>query len=504
MAAPAPRPGVAAVAAVTGPPPRTNATWAPCCRRSPHGTRSGTRRPAPTAAPTRPADASSGTLRLRQLRARRAELEARLRREAAVGRAARPLASGTLDAVRGTLTDDERFVDILRAGAVYVATVVAPGAKPPAVVGLGDAALIDQAALLARAAMEGPGRAAAFRDITPPTRVQAGADAADTLARLVVEPLLPHLDGCRRLRIAVDGALLHVPLGVLPAGSAPLLASCAVGYVTGADALADTDRTDAAGPGPDVVLAAPDYDLGRTGPAGPDALSPPLDGTAGEAVGTAGLRPDAIVLTGADALKARLRGVRSPRVLHLATHGYTLADADPRELHRTDQRLRGTESELAGRYGNIAREPDLRSGLALAGANTWLEHGDPGPEAETGLLTVADVVGLDLATTELVVLSACDTGIGEVIAPDGHMSLRAAFLRAGARAVVASLWKVPDEPTRDLMVRFYELLGQGHGPSDALRTVQLERHAAGDPVLDWGAFVCYARSSAVLRPSDPG
>lgn len=175
--------------------------------------------------------------------------------------------------MRGTLTDDERFVDILRAGAVYVATVVAPGAKPPAVVGLGDAALIDQAALLARAAMEGPGRAAAFRDITPPTRVQAGADAADTLARLVVEPLLPHLDGCRRLRIAVDGALLHVPLGVLPAGSAPLLASCAVGYVTGADALADTDRTDAAGPGPDVVLAAPDYDLGRTGPAGPDPCS---------------------------------------------------------------------------------------------------------------------------------------------------------------------------------------------------------------------------------------
>jgi hypothetical protein len=231
-----------------------------------------------TARTDRGADASGRrfighALRLRQLRARRAELEARLRREAAVGRAARPLESGTLDAVRGTLTDDERFVDILRAGAVYVATVVAPGAKPPAVVGLGDAALIDQAALLARAAMEGPGRAAAFRDITPPTRVQAGADAADTLARLVVEPLLPHLDGCRRLRIAVDGALLHVPLGVLPAGSTPLLASCAVDYVTGADALADTDRTDAAGPGPDVVLAAPDYDLGRTGPAGPDPCS---------------------------------------------------------------------------------------------------------------------------------------------------------------------------------------------------------------------------------------
>ncbi|WP_352231520.1 CHAT domain-containing protein [Actinomadura sp. NBRC 104425] len=55
-----------------------------------------------------------------------------------------------------------------------------------------------------------------------------------------------------------------------------------------------------------------------------------------------------------------------------------------------------------------------------------------------------------------------------------------------------------------LMVRFYELLCQGHGPSDALRTVQLEHHAAGDPVLNWGAFVCYARSSAVLRPSCRG
>jgi CHAT domain-containing protein len=91
------------------------------------------------------------------------------------------------------------------------------------------------------------------------------------------------------------------------------------------------------------------------------------------------------------------------------------------------------------------------------------------------------------------VLSACDTGIGDIDAVDGHASLLAAFLRAGANTVVASLWKVPDEATRDLMIRFYDLLDTGQGPSEALRITQLERHAAGDPVLNWGAFVCYCR-----------
>lgn len=427
---------------------------------------------------------------MRQLRARRVELETRLRREAVIGPAARPLASGALDAARRALASDERFVAIVRVAEKYAAIVVGPADGQAVVIDLGPAALIDQAAWRARAALEGQGRAAAFRDAGLWPEPDVSADAPDVLARLVAEPLLPHLTGCRRLRVALDGPLLHIPFGLLAVGLVPLLALFAVDYVTGIDGLAAVGRL-ATETGPDVVLAAPDFDLGRVGPANPGSLFRPLDGTAEEAAAIALLRPDAIMLVGEDALKARLRDIRSPRLLHLATHGYALAGVEQSELGRTDRRLRRTGSGLAGRYGNLAREPDLRSGLALAGANTWLEHGDPGPMAETGLLTVADVIGLDLTGTELVVLSACDTGVGEITAPDGHLSLRAAFLRAGAKAVVVSVWKVPDRPTRDLMIKLYELLSWGHTPADALRTVQLEHHAAGDPVQNWGAFVCY-------------
>ncbi|WP_217134979.1 CHAT domain-containing tetratricopeptide repeat protein [Streptomyces sp. AC558_RSS880] len=427
---------------------------------------------------------------LRWLRARRTELEAGLRQEVGSGRRAEPLAGEVLDIARRFLGSDDRFINIVRVADAYVALVVGPAEGQTAAVPLGRTAVVDEAVWRARAALEGPGRAAVFRDVAPRPIGTDDGDATHVLARLLIEPLLPYLAGCRRLKVALDGPLLHVPLGVLPVGPAPFLSSFDVDYVTTLDELAGPDRADAEA-GPDVVLAAPDYELGRVGSANPDSLFQPLEGTAEEARGIAELRPEALVLTGRDATKARLREFRSPRVLHLATHGYTLAGAPPSDPKFMNRRLRGSDSSLAGRYDNLRREPDLRSGLALAGANTWLEHGDPGPAAETGLLTVADVTGLDLAATELVVLSACDTGVGEITAPDGHVSLRAAFLRAGARAVVASLWKVPDGPTRDLMISFYRLLDQGQVPADALRTAQRERHAAGDPVLNWGAFVCY-------------
>ncbi|GAA3826908.1 CHAT domain-containing protein [Streptomyces phyllanthi] len=427
---------------------------------------------------------------LRWLRARRTELEGRLRRESLPGRRAEPLAGELLGTARRSLGREDRLLTIVRVADAYVALVVGPVEGRTTAVSLGQAAVVDQAVWRARAALEGSGRAAAFRDVAPCPVGTDDEDAPAVLARLLIEPLLPHLAECRRLRVALDGPLLHVPLGVLPLGSAPFLSSYAVDYVTALDDLAAPDRANAV-TGPDVVLAAPDYDLGGVGPANPDSLFQPLDGTAEEARGIAGLRPEALVLTGRDAAKARLRELRSPRVLHLATHGYTFAGTPPGDPRDMNRRLRGNDSRLAGRYDNLRREPELRSGLALAGANTWLEHGGPGPEGETGLLTVADVTGLDLAATELVVLSACDTGVGEITAPDGHVSLRAAFLRAGARAVVASLWKVPDGPTRDLMISFYRLLDQGHGPAEALRTAQRERHAAGEPVLNWGAFVCY-------------
>lgn len=109
----------------------------------------------------------------------------------------------------------------------------------------------------------------------------------------------------------------------------------------------------------------------------------------------------------------------------------------------------------------------MRSGLALAGAN-WKSKGfSPPPAAEDGMLTAQDVTGLDLSATELVVLSACDTGLGAVHNGEGVFGLPRAFVLAGARTLVMSLWKVPDEQTRELMIDFYSRLLKGEPRAEA-------------------------------------
>jgi CHAT domain-containing protein len=134
--------------------------------------------------------------------------------------------------------------------------------------------------------------------------------------------------------------------------------------------------------------------------------------------------------------------------------------------------------------------PLLRSGLLLAGFNTWRAGGRPPEEAGDGMLTAEDVTGMDLLDTELVVLSACETGLGEVHVGEGVFGLRRAFVVAGARTLVMSLWKVPDQQTRELMTDFYQRLLNRVPRAEALWQAQRavrDRHP--DPYY-WGAFIC--------------
>jgi CHAT domain-containing protein len=145
--------------------------------------------------------------------------------------------------------------------------------------------------------------------------------------------------------------------------------------------------------------------------------------------------------------------------------------------------------------GPLLMNPMLRSGMALAGANTWLKAGNLPEEAEDGLLTAEDVTGLDLLATELVVLSACETGLGQVRVGEGVFGLRRAFMLAGAKTLVMSLWKVPDEPTRELMEDFYRRLLAGQGRAEALREAQLAVKAKYPEPFYWGAFICQGDAS---------
>jgi CHAT domain-containing protein len=141
--------------------------------------------------------------------------------------------------------------------------------------------------------------------------------------------------------------------------------------------------------------------------------------------------------------------------------------------------------------------PLIRSGLALVGANNALKLEK---EESQGLFTAEKSIGLQLIGTELVVLSACDTGVGEVQNGEGVYGLRRAFVQAGTKSLVMSMWKVPDTETKELMVLFYKNIKSGMNRCQALRQAALhqkkivKKRYGKDKPSYWGAFLFLGES----------
>jgi CHAT domain-containing protein len=199
-----------------------------------------------------------------------------------------------------------------------------------------------------------------------------------------------------------------------------------------------------------------------------DVYFAPLLGSALEARAIKSLFPDATLLTGRRATKATLERVDAPSILHIASHGFFLNDG-----------FSGAQAPV------LARNPLLRSGLALAGANL------AGDAHSDGILTALEASNLNLQGTALVTLSACDTGIGDVRNGEGAYGLRRAFMLAGAETLVMSLWSVTDAVARDTMVGYYTRLHAGFGRGDALRQAKLAmlRHSSMRHPYYWGGFI---------------
>jgi CHAT domain-containing protein len=320
------------------------------------------------------------------------------------------------------------------------------------------------------------------------------------LRRLVWESLAGHLPaGTRTIYLAPDGALTQLPWAALP-GQRPgtvLLEDYALAVVPHGQLLLEAlDRASHDGvlEGSLLVVGGVAYDQAPDTPAHTAAVAraagldgkaswPDLPGTERELeriLALAGPRP-ARVRRGTEASTAQLLAdMPQVRWAHLATHGFFANASFRSALQLADKDYeRDPEGE---RIGVGARSPLVLSGLVLAGANRQ----GKGAPADGGILTAEAIAGQDLDGLELAVLSACETGLGEVAGGEGVFGLQRAFHIAGCRNVIASLWQVDDDATAALMGLFYHKLWQEKlPPIEALRQAQLTlyRHPERIPQL---------------------
>jgi CHAT domain-containing protein/tetratricopeptide (TPR) repeat protein len=181
------------------------------------------------------------------------------------------------------------------------------------------------------------------------------------------------------------------------------------------------------------------------------------------------------------ASEENIKAVNAPQVLHIATHGYFFDDI-------TQMPEMGGLQQMGGTQTKKTATPLMRSGLLFSGAqNTQNEEGIPGDE--NGWLTAYEASLLNLRNTELVVLSACETGSGDVHNGRGVFGLQRAIKSAGAESLIMSMWSVSDEATSEMMSLFYTNWLGGMSKREALRKAQEEMRAKYSHPFYWGAFV---------------
>ncbi len=447
-------------------------------------------------------------------------------------------------AVRGALAADAVLVDIARfrpyifeskgneehwRPARYVAWITPPAGKGNIeIVDLGAAEEIDEAIEAVRQAIE-----QSAMHIKQPANDEEPAERAalvpiTKLAALVLDPLKVHLTDAKELVLSPDSNLWLVPWAALPVEEGEYaIERWRIRYVTsGRDLVTEqlvsqSARRKHSGP---LIFADPDYNLDSKGLLA--ATRAVLRGKETQldlrgAVGRSeswrlrvnrlpATATEALLITPAlrsyahesptlyseqFALEGVLKFVESPQVLVLSTHGYYQPDQEVKRddkaagLAAGDDLAGGKRGALLASDGQPLENPLLRCGLLLAGCNN-----PPTGDVDDGVVTGMEIVGCDLRGAELVVLSACQTGLGDVRNGEGVAGLRQAFQLAGARAVVSTLWRIPDTESAKLMGDFFNNLAAGQPKVAALANAQLaaikarrQTREAAHPYF-WAAF----------------
>jgi len=196
-----------------------------------------------------------------------------------------------------------------------------------------------------------------------------------------------------------------------------------------------------------------------------------------------------VLLTGNEAVEEsikNLHGDLSPEVIHIATHGFFFPDVE-KDYEKTGLIAKG---DRANPVFKISGNPLMRSGLAFAGANhVWAGEEIP-LDMDDGILTAYEVSNMYVPNTELVVLSACETGLGEIKGSEGVFGLQRSFKMAGTGYILMSLWQIPDYQTSELMDHFYKEWFSGKSIQEALRNAQefMKSKYSLQPFM-WAGFV---------------
>ena len=357
----------------------------------------------------------------------------------------------------------------------------------------------------------------------PEAAAQTYRRAGQALRLAIWDPIAAHLAGANRIFVVPDGAIGLVPFAALPAGASSYLLeqSPPINYLS-----AERDLAAGTVPRPTsargmLALGGPAFDDASLAIVGANTPTPatgmvaapagagaagcasfqnlrfqPLDGTLEEVqelsrLWAKGRSAEPVrVLQGRDATESTFKQTAHEyRVLHVATHGFFLSGACGANAVAGTRGVGG----LTAARPVPGENPLLLSGLALAGAN---RRASAAPDGDDGILTAEEVAALDLSGVEWAVLSACDTGVGEVKAGEGVFGLRRAFQIAGAHSVIMSLWSVDDQSTRAWMRALYDArFARGRSTSDAVHDASLallrDRRAKGlstHPFF-WAAFV---------------
>jgi CHAT domain-containing protein len=485
-------------------------------------------------------DAANRRDQMAQLQQEANTLEQELMKRSAALSQQRAMDTATWRDVQKALKPGEAAVEVTRfqfhngmsftADFIYAALVVTPESKSPEFVLLGEAKDLEAAPMMAYRADVGQTRG--FTEEATPAAPGQEAAVPNTSAAYAAfwKPLEGALGAAKRVYFAPDGVLNQIPIGLMADSAGKLvLEKVQLRIVNSTKDL--LRATPAAQTKNAVLVGNPKFDLTATqqrtamaelngGSAGSGAAGQRANAGGSEAGNTVQVASRGGELKGGDlnplpgtqvevdtvdkllkgagwqaetytgdlALKQTVTQARGPRVVHIATHGFFL----------TDQEL-AAQAAAQGETHTPTEDPMLRSGLFFAGADRARAGAAPEAGVDDGVLTAYEASQLNLEGTELVVLSACETGLGAQSNSEGVFGLRRGLQEAGAGAVLMSMWSVPDKETQELMALFYAKWLGGLDKPEALRQAQLQeretvRQRYGkDLPFYWGAFVMVGR-----------